>query len=365
MRVLQVVTHMNRGGLETMLMNYYRHIDKNKIQFDFLTHRPESETKDYDDEIRALGGRIYHMPPLNPFNPHYFKMLDQFFEEHSEYKIVHAHLDCMSGYPLRIAKKHGVPVRIAHAHTTLIDKNIKKYIKLFSKKRISSVATILFACGKEAGSWMFAGDKFQILNNAIDVREYVFDVNKRLKVRNEFGLEDDEFIIGHVGNFTEAKNHEFILNLIEEVSKETTKIKFVLVGDGERRTQYQRIAHELKIDDKVIFTGKRQDVSSLMQGFDLFIFPSIYEGLPVTLVEAQASGLPCLVSQNVTREISITENIRFLSLEYIEEWKQEIVKLSRERFPRKNMGKMIIEKNFDIKNNAKWLEEFYIETAGN
>ena len=134
-RVLQVVTHMNRGGLETMLMNYYRNIDRNKVQFDFLTHRPENEKKDYDDEIRSLGGKIYHMPVLNPFSLSYMRSLDQFFKEHKEYKIVHSHLDCLSAYPLKAAKKNGVPVRIAHAHTTLVDTNLKKYIKLFSKKK--------------------------------------------------------------------------------------------------------------------------------------------------------------------------------------------------------------------------------------
>ena len=159
-RVLQVVTHMNRGGLETMLMNYYRNIDRNKVQFDFLTHRPENEKKDYDDEIRGLGGKIYHMPVLNPFSPSYMKSLDRFFKEHKEYKIVHSHLDCLSAYPLKAAKKNGVPVRIAHAHTTLVDTNLKKYIKLFSKKKISKYATNLFACGQRAGKWMFEGQPF-------------------------------------------------------------------------------------------------------------------------------------------------------------------------------------------------------------
>ena len=285
-RVLQVVTHMNRGGLETMLMNYYRNIDRNKVQFDFLTHRPENEKKDYDDEIRGLGGKIYHMPVLNPFSPSYMKSLDRFFKEHKEYKIVHSHLDCLSAYPLKAAKKNGVPVRIAHAHTTLVDTNLKKYIKLFSKKKISKYATNLFACGQRAGKWMFEGQPFQIMNNAIDTKKYLFCLETREKIRKEFHISEDEYVIGHVGNFTLPKNHTFIINLFYEICKKNKKVKLILVGGGNDGSQYKEKAEKLKIADKIIFTGVRNDVPDLMQAFDVFLFPSIYEGLPVTLVEA-------------------------------------------------------------------------------
>lgn len=357
-RVLQVVTHMNRGGLETMLMNYYRNIDRNKVQFDFLTHRPENEKKDYDDEIRGLGGKIYHMPVLNPFSPSYMKSLDQFFKEHKEYKIVHSHLDCLSAYPLKAAKKNGVPVRIAHAHTTLVDTNLKKYIKLFSKKKISKYATNLFACGQRAGKWMFEGQPFQIMNNAIDTKKYLFCLETREKIRKEFHISEDEYVIGHVGNFTLPKNHTFIINLFYEICKKNKKVKLILVGGGNDSSQYKEKAEKLKIADKIIFTGVRNDVPDLMQAFDVFLFPSIYEGLPVTLVEAQAAGLHCIVSDQVTREVAITKLIEFISLdEDINTWIDCILKYKNST--RENMLQKIQRGKYDIVENARWLEEFY------
>ena len=354
-RVLQVVTHMNRGGLETMLMNYYRNIDRNKVQFDFLTHRPESEKKDYDDEIRSLGGKIYHMPVLNPFSPGYKKSLDQFFKEHKEYKIVHSHLDCLSAYPLKAAKKNGVPVRIAHAHTTLVENNIKKYIKLFSKKLIPKYPTNLFACGKLAGEWMFEGKSFQILNNAIDTKKYIFNPAVRKKKREELGISENEYVIGHVGNFTPPKNHAFTIELFAEICNKKENARLVLVGGGDAIQQHKEKALELGISDKIIFTGKRTDVPDLMQAMDVFLFPSIYEGLPVTLVEAQAAGLHCIVSDNVTREVAITKLIEFISLNESKDiWTDRIL-----RYENSNRGNMLTEienGQYDIVKNAIWLE---------
>lgn len=168
-RVLQVVTHMNRGGLETMIMNYYRQIDREKVQFDFLTHRPESEKKDYNDEILALGGRIFHLPKLNPFSPFYLKQVHLFFRNHPEYKIIHVHLDCMSSVILKIAEMEGVPVRIAHSHSSNQDKNLKYLLKVIYKRSIKKYATHLFACGETAGKWMFGTDNFHIISNAIKI----------------------------------------------------------------------------------------------------------------------------------------------------------------------------------------------------
>jgi hypothetical protein len=166
LRVLHVVTYMGRGGLETMIMNYYRRIDRNRIQFEFLVHRDFEA--DYDQEILSLGGNIYHVPTLNPLSPGYYAALDRFFEEHP-YRIVHSHLDCLSAYPLRSAKKHGAMIRIAHGHNKKQDLNLKYIIKILSKPWMPIFATHLFACGREAGEWMFSGHPFTIMNNAIDV----------------------------------------------------------------------------------------------------------------------------------------------------------------------------------------------------
>ena len=192
-RILHVVTNMDRGGLETMLMNYYRHIDHKKVQFDFLVHRNAPGA--YDSEIDSLGGRIYHLPRLNPWNPTYYRTLRSFFRAHKEYKIVHVHQDCLSSIILRVAKQEHVPVRIAHSHNSSQDKNFKYPIKLFYRQWIPCYATALFACGGRAGQWMFHGAPFQILNNAIDTSVYQFDPNERLRIRAELDISPDTLLL--------------------------------------------------------------------------------------------------------------------------------------------------------------------------
>ena len=209
-RILHIVTTMNRGGIETMLMNYYRNIDRTKIQFDFLEHR--NEISDYDQEILSLGGKIHRVSPLNPFSMKYRNELKEFFKSH-DYKIVHSHLDCMSYIPLIYAKKAGIKVLIAHAHSTSQDKNLKFILKLFYKKKIKNVATQLFACGNDAGKWMFETDDFKVFRNAIDTKDFVYSSSLRKKMRAELGL-TDKLVIGHVGRFTEPKNHDFIIDIM-------------------------------------------------------------------------------------------------------------------------------------------------------
>ena len=216
MRVLQVVTHMDRGGLETMLMNYYRHMNREKVQFDFLTHRQERAA--YDDEIEALGGKIYRLPRLVPWSKSYLAALDQFFDDHPEYKIVHVHQDCLSSVILKAAEKHGVPVRIAHSHNANQDKNLKYPIKLWYRRDIPRYATNLFACGKDAGDWMFGNTPYQIINNAIDTAEYTYALTKRTEMRRQFGFADD-LVIGHVGRFNPQKNHPFLLSIFAALLK--------------------------------------------------------------------------------------------------------------------------------------------------
>lgn len=357
-RVLQVVTHMNRGGLETMLMNYYRNIDRTKVQFDFLTHRPENEKKDYDDEIRSLGGKIYHMPVLNPFSRNYMKCLDEFFKEHKEYKIVHSHLDCLSAYPLKMAKKNGVPVRIAHSHNTSQEKNLKYLIKDYSKKQIPKYATHLFACGREAGEWMFGKHKFQIMNNAIDAKKFIYNEEVRKQKRQELGL-DGKFVIGHVGRFNLQKNHEFLIRCFKDFAKSNKDAILILIGNGELQDKIKQQVKEYQIEDQVKFLGLREDIPQLLQAMDLFLFPSLFEGLPVTLVEAQAAGLPCVISDTITDEIMITDAISKVSLESdLEKWNQAILKYKDMK--RRNTMSEIEAHGFDIEKNARWLEEFYI-----
>ena len=357
MRVLQVVTNMDRGGLETMLMNYYRHIDRTKVQFDFLTHRQERAA--YDDEIEALGGRIYRLPRLVPWSKSYLSELNRLFDEHPEYKIIHVHQDCLSSVILKAAAKHDVPVRIAHSHSADQDKNIKYPIKLWYKRKIPRHATHLFACGKEAGDWMFSGAPYQIVNNAIDAAAYTYDADKRGELRRQLVLAD-ELVIGHVGNFTQPKNHPFLLEIFTALLKKEPNAVLLLVGGGEEMSQIREKAQKLGIAEHVHFLGVRSDVAGLMQAMDVFVFPSLYEGLGIALIEAQTAGLPCVASDTIPHEAYLTDLVDSESLSApAEKWAEKI--LEKRAIPRTDRRAEIATHGFDITTEAVKLQEFYLK----
>lgn len=359
-RILQVVTHMNRGGLETMLMNYYRHMDREKVQFDFLVHRQERAA--YDDEIEALGGRIFRLPRLVPWSLSYHKALNDFFAEHKEFRIVHVHLDCLSSVILKVAKQNGVSVRIAHSHNASQDKNLKYIIKLICKRSIPKYATELFACGKEAGEWMFGGTKFRILNNAIDTGAYRFDLECVKRVRKELSVPENALVIGHVGRFSPQKNHDFLIEIFAEVRNLEPNSYLLLVGDGELRPKIKEKVNALGLDGCVIFTGIRSDVPDILQAMDVFVFPSLYEGLPVTMVEAQAAGLPCVISDSIPSDCDLTELVSRCSLkETAESWAEKICALRRTEH--KDTCREIAAAGFDIGENARWLQNYYLEQS--
>lgn len=355
-RVLQIVTHMNRGGLETMLMNYYRNIDRSKVEFDFLVHR--EERADYDDEIEMLGGKIYRLPRLNPFSFKYLKAIDDFFKTHKEYKIVHCHQDCLSGIPLKYAKKNGVPFTIAHSHNSNQDKNLKYIIKLIFKQNISKYADDLFACSKNAGNWMFNKKEFKILNNAIDFNQYTYNEIKSLQIKERLGIKD-KFVIGHVGRFNKQKNHDFIIDVFRNIVKINDNSILLLVGTGYLQEKIRGKVNNLGLNDKVIFLGTREDVNDIMQAMDAFLFPSIYEGLGIVLVEAQAAGLECIISSTIPNDGIITDKVEKMSLnESPSKW---AIKINQCKNTNRESTKMdITDSKFDIKYNSKLLEEFYL-----
>lgn len=311
-RILHCVNNMHRAGLETMLMNYYRNIDREQIQFDFLMHR--EERSDYDDEIEALGGRIYRAPRLYPQNyPAYFRFMQRFFRDHPEYTIVHSHIDAMSYLPLLAAKKAGVPVRIAHSHNTGIDLDFKYLLKQYFRLRLNSVATHTFACGKEAGAFLFRGRDFTVIPNAVDSAQYRFDTAMRQQKRAELGVEN-RLVVGHVGRMAYAKNHAFLLSLFADLLKTHPDAVLLLVGTGEKEEELKQKVQTLGIASSVRFLGSRSDVSALYQAMDVFLLPSLFEGIPVVGVEAQFAGLPCLFSTGVPREVCFSDRCRFLGL---------------------------------------------------
>ena len=357
-RILQVVTKMDRGGLETMLMNYYRHMDREAVQFDFLVHREERGA--YDSEIETLGGKIYRLPRLVPWSHAYQKALDTFFAKRPDYKIVHVHQDCLSSVILKAAEKRGVPVRIAHSHNANQDKNLKYPIKLFYRRQIPDYATELFSCGKEAGEWMFRGASYTVLNNAIDAKWYTYSRDVRRRLRAELNIAENALVLGHVGRFSPQKNHSFLVDVFAEVHRNDPDAVLLLVGGGDGRAGIEKKIQALGLADKVIFTGIRSDVPELMQAMDVFVFPSLYEGLPVTLVEAQAAGLPCIISDRIPDDCKLTELVRAVSLEQpVSEWAQEIQ--TARMIPREDTSAAIAAAGFDIRENAQWLQNYYIQ----
>lgn len=352
-RILQVVTYMGRGGIETMLMNYYRRMDREKIQFDFLVHR--DFRADFDDEIEALGGRIYRVPAMNPASGSYRKALADFFREHP-YQVVHCHLNYMSGVVLAVAKQSGVPVRIAHAHTASMAPGWKQSVRRLCKHLIPLTATQRFACSTEAGRAIFGKQNFSILANAIDVVAFAPDEKLRRELRTELRL-GDAFTVMHVGRMVYAKNHEFLLDVFRELLNTEPGAKLVLVGDGELRSRVGEKAAQLPAD-AVRILGSRTDIPRLLQAADVFAFPSRFEGMPVTMIEAQAAGLPCIKSDTVTNECVVTDLVQSLPIDDPKVWADAI--LAARGTPRTAVLADIQRSGYDITAAAEKLTRFYL-----
>ena len=352
-RILQVVTYMGRGGIETMLMNHYRRIDRSKVQFDFLVHR--DFRADFDDEIEALGGRIFRIPPMNPASASYRKALSDFFRKHS-YRVVHCHLNYMSGVVLAAAKKAGVPVRIAHAHTASMNPGWKQYARQLCKYLIPSTATHLLACSTNAGKSVFGKHPFSLMPNAIDTERFRFSEAVRQKMRKELDL-GGCFTVMHVGRLTYPKNHEFLLDAFACLLEKAPKAKLVLVGDGELREAVEQKAGQLPAGS-VLLLGTRNDIPQLLQAADVFAFPSHFEGLPVTMIEAQAAGLPCVMSNTVTDECIVTDLVTALPIDDPKAWTEEILK--KRETPRTDRLVEIQAAGYDIHTAAEKLTRFYL-----
>lgn len=356
-RILHIVTNMSYGGLENLLMNYYRNIDREIIQFDFLTHVDIHQ--DFEDEIRMLGGQIYHLPRLNPFSPSYRKKLDEFFRRHPEYSVAHCHLDCLAGIPLKAAQGNHVPIRIAHSHGSSQNHNLKYLIKMLYKPTIPRYATALFACGEKAGNWMFSGKPYTIMRNAIDARAFRYNRERSRQEKEKLGFAG-KFVIGHVGQFRQEKNHLFLIDVFAEIAQRDSNCILLLVGKGPQMESAKERALALGVADKVCFAGARSDIPELMQTMDVFVLPSLYEGFPVTMIEAQASGLPCVISSGIPAECKLTDSVEQISLaDGVQVWADRI--MTYKTFSRQDNYDRIVASGFDIQANTEWLKDFYLK----
>lgn len=308
-RVLHIVGAMAPGGFENFIMNVYRKMDRNQVQFDFIVHLKKDNA--YDEEIESLGGKLFYVTrkSKNPVK-NFFEMRKVVKENH--YEIVCRHSDsAFTVVDLLAAKLGGAKKIIMHSHSTTTG-NVK--IHNFFRTWMSWVPTHRFACSKAAGKWMFGDLDYTFVPNAIHTSEYLYHADIRESMRKEWNVENKN-VYGHVGNFVYAKNHLFLLEVFKEITRKDENAVLFLVGEGELRKQIEDKIAELGLQDKVILTGRRKDVVRFLQMFDLFLFPSVYEGLPVSMVEAQCSGLSCLISASITDEIMLTDCVKQLGLE--------------------------------------------------
>lgn len=366
-RVASVIGRYIGGGVEAVTINYYRNIDKNKVQLDFICD--EDSTNIPYEEIERMGGKVIIIPSYSkPFK--YHKALKRVLKE-GNYKIIHSNINTLSVFSLFAAKCAGVPVRIAHSHSTTNKKEKKKNLMKQILRPFSKVfATDYMCCSELAGRWLFGNKEYDkgnvyLLNNAIDLDKFKYNESLRKKQRKELGIKDDTLVIGHIGRFVAQKNHDFLIDIFNEIHKKNNNSILLLAGQGPLMEDIKNKVKELNLDDNVKFLGQRNDANELYQAFDVFLLPSLYEGLPVVGVEAQAAGLLCYLSDDMTKETKVLDITKFMSLNNTpEEWADNILD-DVKKYKRIDTSKEMTAKNFNIKEEAKKLEEYYLNLYNN
>jgi glycosyltransferase EpsF len=361
LRVLHIIGGMDRAGAETMVMNLYRNIDKTQIQFDFLYFK--SKVCDYDEEIEELGGEIFRIVTTNPL----LRFLKVYlFLKNNNYKIVHAHTLFNIGLNLLAAMLAKAPVRIAHSHNTQTkDKGlIGSVYQHYSRYLIKATSTDFIACGEAAGNFLFGFNKdIYLLKNSIDVNHFnKIGKNKRDYWLTNFNIKESTLKIVQVGRLQTVKNHKFSLELCKEMKQQNIDFRLLIVGQGELKNQINESILKYDLENEVIMLGVREDVAELMAGADIHFMPSHHEGFPVVLVEAQAIGLPSVVSNCISKEVDLgLDLIKFVDLSITPKvWCNEILNIKGIRFINKKIVDILIDKGFDSKQNAAMLQRLYL-----
>ena len=364
-RVLHCVAGLAHGGYESLIMNLYRCIDRDAVQFDFVSSFPGV----YESEIEALGGVIHRIPFITQKGPFaYTHALDRVLTQSPRYPIVHSHMDKFSGLVMRQSKRAGIPVRIAHSHNTRNEGGLAfQVVKDYYGNMVLPNATHLFACSQAAADWMFGPEaaRAHILLNGIDPERFVVNEVARASVREEFGLSDECLVFGHVGRFTPQKNHDRILDIFALIHRQAPGSALLLAGTGPLLDPMRQKAARLGLSGCVRFLGSREDIPRLLQGMDGFLFPSLHEGLPVTLIEAQAAGLPVTAATTITSEVCVTPLVEQLALESSDEiWaKTALAQAMANRSVRSSPRQQIAAAGYDIRQTADWLTNFYLGLA--
>lgn len=363
-RVLHNIASLHFGGSQAFVMNLYNNMDRKKVQFDFVV-TPE-ERKDLYEQVEKMGGRIFVCPKYTGKNHFAFcKWWDDFFTEHPEYHVIHGHVRSTASIYLEIAKKHGL-VTIAHSHSTSNGSGFSAVVKDIMQRPIRHQADYLFACSDKAGKWLF-GEKaltrpnYRMIPNGVDLQRFAFNNEKRKQMRNDLGINKDTFVLGHVGRITVPKNHKFLVELFAEYHKMNQNSKLLLVGGGELFEEVKQQISQLGINDAVVMVGSKTNTEDYYQAMDVFVFPSLWEGLPVSVVEAQANGLPCLLSDTITRDVDLTDLVSYFPLDNKAMWDKGIksaMSKIRSEVSKDNEKQLA---PFDSRKVAMSLQEFYLE----
>ena len=352
--------NMKRAGAETMVMQYLRQLIKNKnFEFSILVHGYDKG--DYDDEINAMGVPIYHVPIRGQKPLIYSYKVKEVFNNHPV-DIIHCNMDSACGDFLYIAKKCGIKIRIAHSHTTQFQAKtgIKKVIGFLSRQRVNQVSTIRLACSSEAGEWLYRGKNFKIIHNAIELQDYIPNDNAIINKKLALGISCSAFVIGNVGRLCYEKNQKFLIDLFCLYKISHPNSKLLLIGEGRNKSDLVKYATSKGCEENVLFLGLREDVPSLLQIMDVYVMPSLFEGLPVSGIEAQAAGLPCLFSDNITPEICMTDYAKRLPLGSIQKWNEALENIPKIRNVAEAQKKLQ-DSGFDIKTEAEKLTDIYFD----
>lgn len=359
-RILHVLGGLEAGGAESFVINLYRFIDKEKVQFDFVKYKSSKGV--FEDEIVELGGKIFQCPRYTGKNHlAYCKWWKNFFASHPEYRVIHGHVRSTAAIYLKIAKKYGL-ITIAHSHSTSNGKGVSAFVKNVMQLPIRNVADYLFACSNKAGVWLYGmkaitQENYRVIPNGIDLKRFAFDPVKRRKIRESLGIEETTIVLGHVGRLTVPKNHKFLLKLFAQYHKRNSDSCLLLVGDGELFETIKQQCNQMKIDNSVKMLGSRTNTEDYYQAMDIFLFPSLWEGLGIVVVEAQANGLPCLVSDNIPKDALVTNTAKVLLLNKPDDWLKALENLhTREKVEPMDQGLC----DFDIATVAGWLQGFYL-----
>ena len=368
-RILHIIGILVGGGVETVVMNYYKNIDHSKIQFDFVVH--DNDKVDITDIVEKMGGRVYKIPA-------YYKNIFGFMHSiynivrENKYNIVHCHMTTLGIFSLLPSWIAGAKVRILHGHSTTVKSETKRNLmKLVLRPFSTFVANRQFACSKMAARWLFGPDKnVEIINNAIDVEKFQFNEHYRKTLREELGLEN-KFIIGHIGRFMYQKNHEYLIQVFNNIVQKIPSAHLVLVGDGPLRENILQKIENLGLSTRVTYLGLRKDVHKLYSLFDIFYFPSWYEGLGLVAIESQAAKLPILMSNFVpdeavvdstlAKKLNITEHDINLWINETEQIYEYTYQKSNNFSYRIGVNDIIKRNGYDIHKEAKRLEELYCE----